>query len=50
LEEGYDITAADLLTIANDIEAQAWQIQCDAGIDHITVGDYALYDNVGKLA
>lgn len=45
-----DITAADLLTIANDIEAQAWQIQCDAGIDHITVGDYALYDNVGKLA
>ena len=38
-----DITAADLLTIANDIEAQAWQVQCDAGIDHITVEDYALY-------
>ncbi len=42
------ISAEDLLTIAHDVEEQAWKLQCNAGIDRITVGDYALYDNVGK--
>ena len=43
------ISAEDLLAVAKDVEAQAWKIQCNADIDRIAVGDYALYDNVGKL-
>ena len=42
------ISAEDLLMIANDVEELAWKLQSNAGIDRITVGDYALYDNVGK--
>lgn len=41
-----DIDAAVLLSTANQVEELAWDMQNDAGIDKITVGDFCLYDNV----
>jgi 5-methyltetrahydropteroyltriglutamate--homocysteine methyltransferase len=41
-----DTDMAALITTANQVEDLSWDMQRDAGIEHITVGDYALYDNV----
>jgi 5-methyltetrahydropteroyltriglutamate--homocysteine methyltransferase len=38
--------AHQLLTVARTIEEQSWNLQKNAGIDHITVGDYYLYDGI----
>jgi 5-methyltetrahydropteroyltriglutamate--homocysteine methyltransferase len=40
------INREQLIQIAHTIEEQSWQLQIDAGIGRITVGDYCLYDNV----
>lgn len=40
------IDREELTRIAHAIEEQSWQLQADAGIGRITVGDYCLYDNV----
>lgn len=41
-----DIDASALMTTAHQVEDLAWDLQRDAGIDRITVGDFCLYDNV----
>ncbi|OKH19436.1 5-methyltetrahydropteroyltriglutamate--homocysteine S-methyltransferase [[Limnothrix rosea] IAM M-220] len=38
--------AETLLKIVRGIEADNWQTQRDAGIDHVGVGDHTLYDHV----
>jgi hypothetical protein len=38
-----EITDTELLETARTVEADAWQAQIDARIDHIGVGDFALY-------
>ena len=40
------IDREELVEVAHSIEEKSWQIQRDAGIDRIAVGDYTLYDNV----
>jgi 5-methyltetrahydropteroyltriglutamate--homocysteine methyltransferase len=35
-----------LQTVTHKIEAAAWQLQLEAGLDHISVGDHYLYDGV----
>lgn len=40
------INREELIQIAHTIEEQSWQLQIDAGIGRVTVGDYCLYDNV----
>ena len=35
-----------LQTVAHQVETAAWQLQLQAGLDHITVGDHYLYDGV----
>lgn len=40
------ITQEELIKVAQSIEESSWQLQKDAGIDRITVGDYTLYDNM----
>src|SRR5690606_18845355 len=39
-------TQNDLLNTAAALRAANWQRQLDAGVDYLTVGDFALYDNV----
>ena len=45
-----DITSDELLTVARVTEEAAWDLQTEAGIDRIAVGDYCLYDNVATWA
>lgn len=45
-----DIDAAALVTVANQVEDLSWDMQSDAGIEKITVGDFCLYDNVLQWA
>jgi len=40
------IDRTELIKVAHSVEESSWKLQKDAGIDRITVGDYALYDNV----
>lgn len=40
------ITQEELIKVAQSIEESSWQLQKDAGIDRIAVGDYTLYDNM----
>ncbi|QQD24385.1 5-methyltetrahydropteroyltriglutamate--homocysteine S-methyltransferase [Venatoribacter cucullus] len=39
-------TQNDLLNTASALRAANWQRQLDAGVDYLTVGDFALYDHV----
>src|SRR5690606_29251774 len=39
-------TQDDLLNTASALRAANWQRQLDAGVDYLTVGDFALYDHV----
>ncbi len=43
-----DSTAADLQATAAELRQQHWQIQADAGLGFVTVGDFALYDHVAN--
>lgn len=40
--------AADLLATAAQLRQRHWQTQADAGLDFVTVGDFALYDHVAN--
>jgi len=44
-----EITADALETQAAELRARHWKLQQDAGLDHVTVGDFALYDHVANL-
>jgi 5-methyltetrahydropteroyltriglutamate--homocysteine methyltransferase len=39
-----DLSLEDLLGVAHQVEAMAWDLQ--AGIDRVTVGDHYLYDGI----
>lgn len=41
-----DIDENALRAVAHQIRAQNWQMQVDAGLDFVTVGDFAYYDHV----
>lgn len=41
-----DIDAAALEEIARELRARHWALQRDAGLDFVTVGDFALYDQI----
>ena len=41
-----DIDQAALLAVGRDLRATHWQLQKDAGIDLLPVGDFAWYDQV----
>ncbi|WP_250459813.1 5-methyltetrahydropteroyltriglutamate--homocysteine S-methyltransferase [Microbulbifer litoralis] len=41
-----DITQAELLKVGAEIRRANWRAQCDAGLDLVTVGDFAWYDQV----
>lgn len=45
-----DLDADGLLKVAHEVEELSWNLQVDAGIDKVTVGDYCLYDNVLQWA
>lgn len=40
------LSESELLTTARKIEENGWQLQKDASIDYVTVGDHYLYDMV----
>jgi len=44
-----ELPAAGLEAQAAALRARHWQLQLDAGLDHVTVGDFALYDHVADL-
>ncbi len=43
-----EIDASTLETTARDLRARHWALQRDAGLDLVTVGDFALYDHVAN--
>src|SRR6478752_6192435 len=43
-----DIDAAELEAVGADLRARHWQAQRDAGLDFVTVGDFAFYDHVAN--
>ena len=43
-----DIDAAELEAVGADQRARHWQAQRDAGLDFVTVGDFAFYDHVAN--
>ncbi|NQZ50770.1 MAG: 5-methyltetrahydropteroyltriglutamate--homocysteine S-methyltransferase, partial [Moritella sp.] len=45
-----DITNVELETVGKQLRAKHWQQQIDAGLDFITVGDFAWYDQVLALS
>lgn len=44
-----ELPAAELEAQAAALRARHWQLQQEAGLDHVTVGDFALYDHVAHL-
>lgn len=44
-----ELPAAALEAQAAALRARHWALQRDAGLDHVTVGDFALYDHVAQL-
>ncbi|MFG6416930.1 5-methyltetrahydropteroyltriglutamate--homocysteine S-methyltransferase [Roseateles sp. DC23W] len=44
-----ELPAAALEVQAATLRARHWALQKDAGLDHVTVGDFALYDHVAQL-
>ena len=44
-----DMTAAELERQAAALRARHWRLQLNSGLDHVTVGDFALYDHVAHL-
>ena len=45
-----DISKAELEAVGKQLRAKHWQQQIDAGLDFITVGDFAWYDQVLALS
>ncbi|MDM0052939.1 5-methyltetrahydropteroyltriglutamate--homocysteine S-methyltransferase [Variovorax sp. J22R115] len=43
-----EIDANELETIGAELRARHWQAQRDAGLDFVTVGDFAFYDHVAN--
>nr|WP_315237139.1 5-methyltetrahydropteroyltriglutamate--homocysteine S-methyltransferase [uncultured Albidiferax sp.] len=43
-----DSTAAELEAVGADLRARHWALQRDAGLDFVTVGDFAYYDHVAN--
>ena len=43
-----EIDAAGLEAVGADLRARHWQAQRDAGLDFVTVGDFAFYDHVAN--
>ena len=43
-----EITADELQAVGRELRARHWQIQRDAGLDFVTVGDFAYYDHVAN--
>ena len=39
-----------LMKVAHEVEESTWDMQVNAGIDKISVGDFCLYDNVLQWA
>ncbi|MEO6279794.1 5-methyltetrahydropteroyltriglutamate--homocysteine S-methyltransferase [Roseateles sp.] len=44
-----ELPAAELEAQAATLRARHWTLQRQAGLDHVTVGDFALYDHVAHL-
>lgn len=44
-----ELPATELEAQAAALRARHWQLQQAAGLDHVTVGDFALYDHVAHL-
>ncbi|WP_457393557.1 5-methyltetrahydropteroyltriglutamate--homocysteine S-methyltransferase [Roseateles sp. P5_E1] len=44
-----ELPATELEAKAAELRARHWKLQQDAGLDHVTVGDFALYDHVAHL-
>ncbi len=44
-----EIDEAALQAVAAELRARHWRLQVGAGLDHVTVGDFALYDQVADL-
>ncbi|KQV60676.1 5-methyltetrahydropteroyltriglutamate--homocysteine methyltransferase [Pelomonas sp. Root1217] len=44
-----ELPATELEAQAAKLRARHWKLQQDAGLDHVTVGDFALYDHVAHL-
>src|SRR5207244_8182588 len=43
-----EIGEATLEATARVLRARHWQMQRDAGLDHVSVGDFAFYDHVAN--
>jgi len=44
-----ELSASELQAQAAALRARHWRLQQQAGLDHVTVGDFALYDHVAQL-
>ncbi len=44
-----ELSADELEAQASELRARHWALQKEAGLDHVTVGDFALYDHVAHL-
>ena len=43
-----EISADELQAVGSELRARNWQVQRDAGLDFVTVGDFAYYDHVAN--
>ena len=43
-----EISADELEAVGSELRARHWQVQRDAGLDFVTVGDFAYYDHVAN--
>jgi 5-methyltetrahydropteroyltriglutamate--homocysteine methyltransferase len=43
-----EVDAEHLETVARDLRARHWRMQREAGLDMVTVGDFALYDHMAN--
>ncbi len=41
-----DLTEDELRSVGRDLRARAWDLQAEAGVDHIPSNDFSLYDQV----
>ena len=43
-----ELDRSELEAVGADLRARHWQAQRDAGLDFVTVGDFAFYDHVAN--
>jgi len=43
-----EVAASELETLGSELRARHWALQRDAGLDFVTVGDFAFYDHVAN--